>query len=522
MPFFLMLFLLVINAFGVTKNNFTSQYSFQNLSAVILIQNQLQKTTNNTMDTLAMINNHLKLADENKNKGSYSLSYDHLWDALLLANASNNYLKLSSIHDELGLLYSIYIKEEKAIKHKKLSLFYAKQTDKSSHNYEGNLTRAYYGLAIQYRKAKQYDKSLIYLDSCLFIKKNISSGMNNPYVYAEKANIFLITNQLEKSEKILLKVAKSFEADKKSFLVVVYSFLGDLYYKKNDLEKAESYYKESLEIMAIFESHTDLKADILKKISELYKRKGHISDAYFYLNESIKVSDSLFSIRSKNNNELFEIKDRYKEAIAKKDAYINKQESIIKTKNLVQSRLIISIAFILFTVVILLIVYYQLNKMRKLKVEKENIELKTKNDKEKLNIILETKSKELTVSALQLIEKDKKVDKLLDILKDEAPGNIYKKVKKEVTRGNNDMWERFNVRFTEVNTDFYNRLREKHKTLTPTEQKHCALIKLNFDSKEMAGLLSISINSVHISRHRIRKKMGLKRDESLSNYIANI
>jgi len=62
----------------------------------------------------------------------------------------------------------------------------------------------------------------------------------------------------------------------------------------------------------------------------------------------------------------------------------------------------------------------------------------------------------------------------------------------------------------------------QHDSLTPTEEKHCELIKLKFDSKEMARLLNISVSSVHISRYRIRKKMRLERGDDLSNYIASI
>ena len=90
--------------------------------------------------------------------------------------------------------------------------------------------------------------------------------------------------------------------------------------------------------------------------------------------------------------------------------------------------------------------------------------------------------------------------------------NKYKK-------GSDDLWESFNLRFTEVNGNFYDRLREKHPELSNTEFKHCALIKLNFGTKEMARILNIEPHSVHISRSRIRKKIGLERSESLEKYI---
>ena len=82
------------------------------------------------------------------------------------------------------------------------------------------------------------------------------------------------------------------------------------------------------------------------------------------------------------------------------------------------------------------------------------------------------------------------------------------------------MWNDFNRRFIEINNQFYAKLRQKHPDLTATELKHCALIKLNLDNLEMSKILNISLQSVHTSRYRIRKKLNLLQEENLSNYIA--
>ena len=496
----------------------------KNTKSNLVINKQIDSfyTLKSSNDTVSIIKHHLKLSDSNKNKGLNNNAYDHLWEALLLAETINDEKLITSIHAELGTLYSIYGKGEKAIEHTKLSLLYIKKTARKDEKFHKNLLGAYYSLAVQHRKAEMYNESLKYLDSCFYVEKKLESKKENfPYIDIEKGYILLIKNQLIESETLLLKATNFFEKENKHYLVVAYSFLGDLYQKKGNSNKAISYFKKSLETMQRFKSHTDLKTDILSKLSLLYKQEGKINDAYFYLNESKIVSDSLFSARGINNNELFEIKNKYKETITEKNKYINYQINVIEKKNLVQSRLIIIIVFILFSISVLVIIFRQRNKMRQYEVDMQKAAIQIKYDKEKVKLIIETKSKELTASALQLIEKDESLDELLNILKSDAP-NSYKKVSGKIKQGSNDMWEQFNFRFTEVNTDFYNRLREKHANLTPTEQKHCALIKLNFDSKEMARLLNISLNSVHISRHRIRKKIGLKREQNLSNYIASI
>lgn len=484
--------------------------------------NELISFTNITNDTLSLIIQHLEKSDRNKNKGLYAISYEHLWDAMLLAKDINAIDKLVEIHRELGMLYSIYGQEGEAVLHKLKSLFYVKEEKVNIKNKYQKLLVAYYGLAVQYRKAKNYDSALVYLDSCSYIEKQqMLKGKENPYVYAEKGTIFLMKNNLLVAEPLLLKSKELLEKENKHYLVIVYSFLGDLYAKKGAKEIAMNYYHKSLKSISVYKSHTDLKTDVLKKIAILYEHKGESLKAYRYLKESTKIADSLFSMRSNNNGKLFNIKNKYKETIVKKDEEIKNQQDVLDKRKKVLYRLIFIIAVIFVSFVMVVFVYYHKIKVRKLESEKEKSTLRTIHTKEKLNAILETKSKELTVSALQLIEKDKNIDKLLDAIKTNAP-HVYQKIQSETVRGNKGLWDSFNLRFTEVNTDFYKRLGVVHSNLTPTEQKHCALIKLKFDSKEMARLLNISLNSVHISRHRIRKKIGLERNQDLSNYIAGI
>jgi tetratricopeptide (TPR) repeat protein len=474
----------------------------------------------NQKDSILQIDYHIKESDKFKNKGLYAVAYEHLWKALILANEKKDGNKLITIHNEIGVLYGIYGQEKEAIRHKQLSLNYVKKQRNSIKGKRNNLARAYYSLAVQYRRAKEFDKALVYLDSSSSIGNRYVNN-ENPYVFAEKGTIFLKNGNLDEAEKLLLKSKSILEKNNRHYLVIVYSFLGDLYQRKNEIDNSIKYYEKSLKSMSVFNSHTDLKTDILQKTASLYREKKDLKKAYVYLNESTIIADSLFGMRNENNSQLFEIKNNFKETIEIQDKKINKQQLVLEKKKRIQIGLILVIIIVVFVFVIAVFINYHKAKVQKLKIEKESTAIKISHEKEKLNAVLETKSKELTVSALQLIDKDKNIDMLLDELKKNAPES-YSNIKNDIVRGNKDLWQSFNLRFTEVNTDFYKRLLQKHETLTQTEQKHCALIKLKFDSKEMARLLNISISSVHISRHRIRKKIGLNRDEDLGAYIATI
>ena len=80
-------------------------------------------------------------------------------------------------------------------------------------------------------------------------------------------------------------------------------------------------------------------------------------------------------------------------------------------------------------------------------------------------------------------------------------------------------WEQFEFHFDQVHGDFLNRLREQFHDLTPNEQKLCAFLRLNLNTKEIANLMGISLRGVEIARYRLRKKLGVDQGQNLSKFI---
>ena len=87
---------------------------------------------------------------------------------------------------------------------------------------------------------------------------------------------------------------------------------------------------------------------------------------------------------------------------------------------------------------------------------------------------------------------------------------------------NTDDWKFFEEAFNNADKDFLKNLKSKHSNLTPNDLKLCAYLRLNLSSKEIAPLLNISVKSVEVKRYRLRKKMNLDHDLSLTNYILDI
>jgi PAS domain S-box-containing protein len=69
---------------------------------------------------------------------------------------------------------------------------------------------------------------------------------------------------------------------------------------------------------------------------------------------------------------------------------------------------------------------------------------------------------------------------------------------------------------------FSNKLSLKYMSLTNREVRVAELIKEGKSSKEIADLLSVTESSININRYRIRKKLGLKKQDNLKVYFLSL
>ncbi len=162
---------------------------------------------------------------------------------------------------------------------------------------------------------------------------------------------------------------------------------------------------------------------------------------------------------------------------------------------------------------------------RKLKIEnleKEQQLMKFKNDNLRLDI--ENKNRELGLSTMNLIKKNEFLNNIKKELKqDNSPSHlnyVIKIIDKNIN--NSDDWILFEEAFNNADKDFFKKIKVLHPSLTPNDLKLCAYLRLNLSSKEIAPLLNISTKSVEVKRYRLRKKINLSHDSSLSSYIFEI
>ena len=479
----------------------------------------------NAADTLKVIRLLSALADLYAQIADYSSSYDNYWDALILAEKYGNEEAKAGVYSGIGWLYSFYERKETAIKYFNLSLSINKKADESPTRNQMILGN-YYALVTLYRKHGDVELAHYYLDSCSsMLHGALDSESNRSFILAERGFVSYKNNKLDQALTQLNKAKVFFEYYDNSFLIILYPFIGDIYKDTGLLDSSEYYYNRSIEISETYKSHLDLIPGIYAQLSDLYRLRGEYKKAYEYMLTSNKLNEIQFGSRSISNQGLLEIKDDFRIEMERQNEIFQQEqlatlEQRNKNKNLQSLILFLSLIFI---VLIGILIYRNLTA--KFRSEKKLLHQQQEMEAQKNREILEAKNKELTSSALHVIEKEELLAETKNqLLKQKSNPNIEEinKVIKSIDLSTGRSWKEFELRFLQVNREFYKTLQEKHPSLSQNDHKICALIKLNFSSKDMANLLGISVESVHTTRYRLRKKMGMGRKDNLEDYIATL
>lgn len=469
-------------------------------------------------DTVRCVQCLLNMAQIQKEKGKFSLSFDHLWEAQYLTKNRTNPHQKAKVLIQLARLYDDFNMNDEALIQLEEALQISKQMYFENNKDVENLNASYVNLAVRQRKLGNYQQAFNYLDSCIYLH---NSSLEMPFLDAERGILLVKLGRHNEASAYLRAALKNAEQQNASYKINIYIYLGELNMALSEPDSAIMYFNKALSFSHKNHLGKNLIPDVLMKLSEIYVSQGKFNRAYKYMAQSKTVSDSLIQQKNTTNSDLFEIKNSYLKSINERDELLKKQNIVLSQNRQIQLRLKIILALVVLLGIVLFVVIRTRLKLKRTLHEKKETELKAEITEERSKAEIDAKSKELTSYALQLIDKDSAIDELLKVLQTESPSH-YKSMNNKYKKGSKDLWDEFNLRFTKVNSDFYDRLTSQHPTLSITEQKHCALIKLKFATKEMARILSIEPHSVHMSRSRIRKKIGMQRSDSLEDYIAQL
>jgi DNA-binding CsgD family transcriptional regulator len=167
--------------------------------------------------------------------------------------------------------------------------------------------------------------------------------------------------------------------------------------------------------------------------------------------------------------------------------------------------------------------HFRVTKIREAK-EKELIRLRN----EKLNSELSFKSQELANSTMSVIKKNEFLLEIKEIVKSQKeelglryPEKYYQKIIRKIDTNISsiDDWKKFETHFERAHEKFLQKLMSNYPLLSPGDLRLCAYLRMNLSSKEIAPLLKISVRGVENHRYKLRKKLNLKKEENLIDFI---
>ncbi|MFT5821523.1 MAG: DNA-binding CsgD family transcriptional regulator [Crocinitomix sp.] len=402
---------------------------------------------------------------------------------------------------------------------------------------------SYLGISRTFNRDLAFDSCFVYLNKSLEIEQNLDNCnslkseilMETGHTYLFKGNYVKSTEFYQ--ESYLSAIDVGFD----EMIILASTCLGQSYSLNGDYELADTAFNYSEE-SALKLGNIYYLEEIYKEKMDHFKRVGNpeMIEKYTLLHEG--THDSIFSLSNKSeyNNSLNEIEiltleneNLYKENELKELGILQAKQ---QNEQLIWTIVLISVLIILFLITFFTIrnsrIKGRLIEQNKRVSEYEKRLLTTQlSQKElqadRLSSEVELKEGKLTNFAMELIAANEFSKKVLSKLRgliesDSAEVDIRELVsflKHQLEKGDANNNE-FDAR--DINEAFFQRLSKKEKKFTMAEKGILGMIRIGMSSKDIAEIKNIQVNSVEIYRHRLRKKLDLKRDENLVSFLREI
>jgi tetratricopeptide (TPR) repeat protein len=289
------------------------------------------------------------------------------------------------------------------------------------------------------------------------------------------ADIFLTLKQFDSAEFYFKKATIVSKQNNENLInAATFNALGDLYYQQKKYRAAEISYKNA------FDAFAELKdARILKNVciglSKVYVALNEKAKADQYLRRSIKLSDSVANVE--------------KAAIKTPLGYIVKYKEQQMAANRIKYLQIISAISVLLLIIISIVLFYRRNFKKKLSLNLEKIDELVKRI-------------ELNDTSLEFTSKTEQLKEIVQLAVNNDPA--------------------FFTKYNEFDLEFSKKLLSLNPSLIATEIEFCILLKLSFETKEIARYTNFSVRSVEGKKHRIRKKLAIPSSQDINIWMNHI
>jgi tetratricopeptide (TPR) repeat protein len=421
-----------------------------------------------------------------------------------------------------GSIWLMLGKYEKANEMLSETLHYMNQqpVQLSDSLYSATMSAILNNLAIVETNFSHWDKAKEYAERGLKIAKG-NTKISQEYIRLlnNYADILQNLNRKGEGEEVLKEALKiSRQIDSPIFEATTYYSLTKLYFRNSNIEQASITASKSLEI-AKKKENLSIEGAIAALLYEEYK-KLNMADSALKYRQIQEKTDSLSKFNSA------------KELMLKEELHNQFNKTIAKAKEEERNQRITFFLVVAFSIIVIsVLVYFFLRALRTAKqsrLEKltsDKLVDKITGEVEILESALEEKTTQLTTQYLKKLEKDKRIEELLQKLLSDATNSSQKTInlnsELKTIKNQNNLKE-FEFIFSEVHSGFFAKLQRDFPTLTLNERRMCAMLKLQLTTKEISRITHQSVRSIEITRTRLRKKLNLTNQATrISDFLAS-
>ncbi|MDY8138014.1 tetratricopeptide repeat protein [Aquimarina sp. 2201CG5-10] len=387
------------------------------------------------------------------------------------------------------------------------------------------LARTYNMLGVIYYYTKQNDSAMHYYK----LSKNYSRTLSEKAKSNDNiATIYYTTGKYEKAIALYEETIDIFKSTKDyNFLSNTLMHLAKIHSDLGKYPEALSYMDEALDY-AKKQGNTSKFPIIYQLRSHIYEQMGNYKNALGFYKTHKYYYDSIFNVKNAKKITALELNYQFQKEKLSDSLQFANEKSELKLKNEAQqatNRLYITLLLLISAgIITLLIIVNNRRKLNKERFKKEQLEKE----------LLDEKLKHTTYQAKQLVadnkmrlqfkqeflSKLKKVKQHADAVDVSDFQSLISDLNAQIST--ESKFDSIGDNIEQLDEAFNQKLRTLYPDLTKSEREICALMRMNLSLKEIMVIRNVTMGSIKASRHRIRKKMGLEREQELEQVILEL
>jgi tetratricopeptide (TPR) repeat protein len=456
-------------------------------------------------------------------KGVHSKALDYYFKSLKMVEHSKDTALIAKHYSNIGNVYYSFLDYSNAL------IYYEKAYELAKAG--GDKERAPLFLVnvanVVYQGEKDYNRALeLYLQVLELYNKAGKNNNGKALVLGNIGNVLYAKKDYNKSLEYFFEALELAEKlNDKRAVESNSGNIGGVYIDMGNYKKAEGYLNQAVAIAKEIGDKEGLMYHT-QSMSELHEKQKSWESSLVWYKKYIEIKDSIFN--ETKSKQIAEMQTRFDVEKKEKELDLFRQEK----KFTKYKAYFLAVILLLVSLLATLLINRQRIKIKKqqeahdFEQQLANAEIeRSKLEKQNLEADLRIKQEKLSRITDMFREKSRMIDKMQEQLDKASAENGETEGVKSLLNSivesidPNEYWEEFITSFNLVNKNFFDQIQKKFPDLSRNELRLCALIKCNLGNKEIANILNITPDSVKKSRNRLRKRLQLEVDESLTKYI---